>query len=216
LNISVILSGGTSSRFGSNTPKQYHIVHGKEVIGYVVEAIEKCPLNNKTIIVAATADMPRLTMTYGVECTEAGLSHNRSVKNGLDYIKSNYPHCKKVLFVDSCRPFISNETVLDFYELLDKYDAAFMAKHITDSLGCENDMFVERSPYFLIQKPEAFAFDLIYNCFSAESPATAIVQQLPNGAKIMKHFSTEHNLKITYPNDLTLAHNMMKQLSKED
>ena len=155
--------------------------------------------------------MERLSAAYGTECTVGGDTHNASVKNGLDHIKSNYPNCKKVLFADAARPFIASKTVDEYFDLLDDFDAVITAKRITDSLGCDAKQFVDRSPYYLIQKPEAFRFDMLYNNFSANSPTTAIVQQIPLNAKIKKNFTTEHNLKITYPSDLPLAEYMIRE-----
>ena len=211
MNISVILSGGTGARFENSLPKQYNALYGKEVIGHVANSLQQSSQSNKIIIVSAKKDMERLSAAYETECALAGNTHNASVKNGLDYIKCHYPDCEKVLFVDAARPFLASNTVDEYFSLLDNFDAVITTRHITDSLGCDDKQFVDRSPYYLIQKPEAFRFDILYNCFSPDSPATAIVQQLPLEAKIKKYFIAEHNLKITYPGDLPLAEYLMKE-----
>jgi len=209
MNISVILSGGSGARFGNSLPKQYSTLCGKEVISYVANSLKQSSLNNKTIIASAKEYTETLSAAYKIECAIGGDTHNSSAKNSLDYIKSHYPNCKKVLFADAARPFIAN--IDEYFTLLDNFDAVITAQRITDSLGCEGKQFVDRSPYYLIQKPEAFSFDLLYNCFSANSPATAIVQQLPSNAKIKKRFITGNNMKITYPSDLPLAEYLMKE-----
>ena len=206
MNISVVLSGGVGVRFGGNIPKQYRQICGKEIIKYVVEALSQ----HKIIIAAEKKDCERLAKEFSADVVHSGRSHNHTVKNALDYIKEHYPRCKKVLFADSCRPFISSVQVNEYYELLDDYSAVFTAKRITDSLGQDGQMYVERSPYFLIQKPEAFIFDDIYKNFHASSHTTAIVQQMPSDMKIKKYFVTGMNLKITYPEDLPLAEVLIK------
>ncbi|MDR2594979.1 MAG: 2-C-methyl-D-erythritol 4-phosphate cytidylyltransferase [Fibromonadaceae bacterium] len=211
MNVSVILSGGTGTRFGNDLPKQYSMLCGKEIIGYVANSLKQSSQSNKTLIVSAEKDMERLSAAYGTECTVGGDTHNASVKNGLDHIKSNYPNCKKVLFADAARPFLASNTVDEYFAMLDDFDAVITAKHITDSLGCDGKQFVDRSPYYLIQKPEAFCFEMLYNSFSANSSATAIVQQIPLNAKIKKNFITGYNLKITYPSDLPLAEYMIRE-----
>jgi len=211
MNISVILSGGTGTRFENNLPKQYSMLCNKEIIGYVANSLKLSSQSHKNLIVSAEKDIKRLSTTYGMECTIGGNTHNASVKNGLDYIKNHYPNCEKVLFADAARPFLTSKTIDEYFTLLDDFEAVITAKHITDSLGCDGKQFVDRSPYYLIQKPEAFHFNMLYNNFSANSPATAIVQQIPSTAKIKKNFTTEHNLKITYPNDLPLAEYLMKE-----
>ena len=205
MNISIILSGGTGLRFGGSVPKQYAQLCGREVIGHVIDAVVKCHLSDKTIIVATTDEIPRLTDDYGIECVYAGKEHNHSVKNGLDYIKTKYPDCKKVLFVDSARPLVTSSEMDNAFNLLDSFDAVCTARFITDSLGHNEKIYVERAEYFLIQKPEAFNFKMLYAHFSADSPTTAIIQQMPQNARLKKTFSDSFNLKITYPDDLSLA-----------
>jgi 2-C-methyl-D-erythritol 4-phosphate cytidylyltransferase len=210
VNISVILAGGTGVRFGNETPKQYQFLLGKEVIHYAVDALRAVKSNDKILIASAENDMQRLNTSYGVECVLAGNTHNRSIKNALDYIKINYPSCEKVLFLDSARPCINSDIVEEYFSILDTWVAVITAKHITDSLGCTDGQYTDRSLYFLIQKPEAFNFNAIYKYFDSESEYTAIVQHLPSTTKIYRHYSSDMNLKITYPHDIGLAEYLIK------
>lgn len=215
MNISVILSGGAGVRFRNEHPKQYQLLLGKEVIAYVVEAMKKSRLTDKIIIVAGKDEIPRMRQAYGVDCAEAGSTHNASARNGLEYIREHYPSCNKVLFADAARPFLTADSVDGHFRFLEKWDGVITAQHITDSLGLEGERFTDRTPYYLIQKPEAFNFELLYEHFSAESPATAIVQQMPQEAKIKNNFDVRQNLKITYPDDLHLAEYLMGLHLKE-
>ncbi|MDR0220520.1 MAG: 2-C-methyl-D-erythritol 4-phosphate cytidylyltransferase [Lachnospiraceae bacterium] len=203
MNISIILSGGSGLRFGSEKPKQYHILGGKEVIAYVVEAVSRSRLTDKTLIVASAP------LAYEADYAPSGKMHNDSVKSALDHIHAHYPECEKVVFLDAARPFVTGETVDKYYEFLDDYDAVITAQRITDSLGKEGVRFVDRTDYFLIQKPEAFRFALLYEHFAAESAKTAIVQQLPDEARVYNYFDYGLNLKITYPDDIIIAEELM-------
>jgi len=51
-NIGVILAGGVGSRFGSNIPKQYQKIGGKEIISYVIDAFKKSRLTDNIVIVS--------------------------------------------------------------------------------------------------------------------------------------------------------------------
>ena len=215
-NISIILSGGVGIRFGNEMPKQYQMLLGEEVIAYVVGALKQSTFTGRLLIVARTDDMERLKTAYGVDCAPAGETHNGSIKNALDYIQANFSVCANVLFVDAARPFLTADTVDKYYNFLKEYDGVITAQHITDSLGFKEEMFVDRSHYFLIQKPEAFRFAPLYSCFTRESSVTAIVQQMPPGSKIMKCFDIRQNLKITYPEDLSLAEHLMASRLKEN
>lgn len=210
MNISVILSGGVGVRFGDERPKQYQSLLGREIIEYVVDALKQSLSTDKTIIVSGKDDMQRLRAIYGVGCAEAGETHNASVKSGLDFVKAHYPACKRLLFVDAARPFLTAELVDEYFAMLDVHDAVITTQYITDSLGKADERFTDRSDYYLIQKPEAFRFDALYTCFSAEMLTTAIVQQLPPQADVYRRFGVRQNLKVTYPEDLPLAEYLMK------
>ena len=53
MNISLILSSGTGARFGSDLPKQYQLLAGKEVIAYSVEALKASKSVNGIVVIAA-------------------------------------------------------------------------------------------------------------------------------------------------------------------
>jgi 2-C-methyl-D-erythritol 4-phosphate cytidylyltransferase len=209
MNITVILSGGNGDRFGSDRPKQYHSLNGKEIIAYVFDAVQESGLTDKLLIVSEKR------LNYAAEYIKCGMTHSKSVKNALDFIHEYHPQCKNVLFLDAVRPFVTAKSIDRYFKLLKKYDAVIAVKHITDSLGRGGEWFVDRSNYYLIQKPEAFRFGILYVNFSSDSPVTAIVQQLPRDARVKKCFSKDLNLKITYPGDLPLAESLMKLHRKE-
>ena len=209
INAALILSGGSASRFGNGLLKQYRPLCGKEVIAYSVEAMKNSQAD-AIVIVCEPASAERLSETYGADCVAGGKSRNASLKNGLDFIKNNYPNCNKVLINEAARPFLTAELAGLYFNYLDKYDAVITAQHITDSLGCIGEAVTDRSRYYLIQAPEAFRFELLYRHFKADSPITATVQQLPPESSVMKHFEFKNNMKITYMDDLLLAEQLMK------
>jgi 2-C-methyl-D-erythritol 4-phosphate cytidylyltransferase len=210
MNISVILSGGSGTRFGGELPKQYCSLLGEEVVAYTVSAMKASTLTDRIVAVAQKEYMTRLNDIYDIDCTEAGDTHNESVNKGLSYIKDRYPGCKNVLFHDAARPFLKAELIDAYYGFLDEFDAVITARHITDSLGCEGETFVDRTPYYLIQKPEAFRLGILCESFSERSPATAIVQQIPRESRIKKYFEYGRNMKITYGEDMFIAEQLMK------
>ncbi|MDR3001301.1 MAG: 2-C-methyl-D-erythritol 4-phosphate cytidylyltransferase [Fibromonadaceae bacterium] len=201
MNVALILSGGTGTRFGSELPKQYQILAGKEVISYSIEALKK----ESIVIVTDKESIKRLSETYGVTCIEGGATRNESLKKGLDYIKVTYSICQKIFINEAARPFLTADLVDLYLKYLDGYDAVITAQYITDSLGRNGEVVTDRSEYYLIQAPEAFRFDLLYRYFKADSPITATVQQLPAERKVMRYFDFKRNIKITYKEDLQYA-----------
>ena len=210
MNITIILSGGAGERFGGEVPKQYALLDKQEVIAYPITSAQDSVKTDKIIVVAHETYAGRLTTQYGIECTRGGRTHNESVKNALDYIAENEYDCENIVFLDAARPFVTAKIIDKYFELLSDHDAVITAQHITDSLGKVGEQFVEREDYFLIQKPEAFAFHLLYKYFDAASPVTAIIQQIPAEAKLYKCFDVKQNMKLTYPNDIKIAEQLLE------
>lgn len=211
INLSAILAGGIGKRFNSSTPKQYMQLCGEDVIFYAIRALKQSSKSDQLVVVANDPYREYLRKKYNVRCVEGGQTHNRSVKNLLDYVKVNYPDCEKILFADSVRPLITSKLADLYFDLLDSYEAVITAPEITDSLGKVGEQFVDRTDYFLIQKPEAFQFEKLYRCFCGDSEMTAIVQQMPRDTNIKRYDQFPINLKITYPHDLMLAELLLQR-----
>ena len=142
-------------------------------------------------------------------CIEGDSSRNGSLHNGLAYIRKNFPACRNIFITEAARPFLTAAIVDLYYDFLEDYDAVITASHITDSLGREGEDVTNRSEYYLIQAPEAFRFDALYNHFSRDSSITATVQQLPENRNVMKYYDFKPNIKITYPEDLAYAEHLL-------
>lgn len=215
-NIGVILSGGSGSRFGGKVPKQYCILNGREVIRYTIEALRQSDMIQEIVIVMDQKEyLENSLQIHSVHRIIGGDTRNASLYHALTYIKMKWPDCEKVLIHEAARPFLKKEIVDTYLEKLDTVDAVITTQHITDSLGRTGQHVVDRNEYYLIQAPEAFRFQLLYENFSPESTITATSQQLPEGAAVEHYYDFENNMKITYPKDLYLAEHCMR-MEKED
>lgn len=210
MNIGLILSSGEGRRFGGNIPKQYCKLVGKQVISYSIEAMKQCEDLDKIYVICNQSYVEELSKLYNVECIVGGESRNKSLGNGLERIKKDYPLCEKVFIQEAARPFVTQEIVSQYLNLLNEHDAVITTKKITDSLGSVNQWHVNREEYFLVQAPEAFRFPLLYKYFDEESEITATSQQLPEDSKVYCNYEFSNNMKITYGQDLQLAEMMMK------
>jgi 2-C-methyl-D-erythritol 4-phosphate cytidylyltransferase/2-C-methyl-D-erythritol 2,4-cyclodiphosphate synthase len=209
MNIAVLMSAGVGRRFGEETPKQYQLIGGRQVISYVIDTIRKAKTIDKLLIVANMEYKDLIHNTYGAEFVEGGKERNNSLRNALEYIKRNYP-CKKIIVLDAVRPLIKAEVIDSFIDSLDKHMVVATAKKVTDSLGCYDMHTVDRDRYYLLSSPEAFDFDLIYDKMDGNSPLVEVIQQFPEGIDTYLYFDYINNFKITYKQDLRLAELMLK------
>lgn len=210
MNAGIVLAGGTGERFGGKTSKQYCLLDGKEVISFAIDALKKSKSIDKVIVVAKEQFLDRLQSTYGITAIQGGSSRNASLKNALDYIKQNF-NCDRIIILEAARPMITSEIVDGYIQKLDEYDSVITGQRIVDSLGCLHTHTANRADYYLIQAPEAFKFDMLYENFKSDSPLTATNQQMPENSTLYINFDFVNNNKITYFADLayceTLMHN---------
>lgn len=212
MNVGIVLAGGVGRRFGSDLPKQYQTINGKEVLFYSIDALEKSKAINKIVVVAQNEYANGIKQSNpDVEVVEGGNTRNVSLYNALTFIKNNYC-CDKVIILEAARPMISTQIVDDYIKRLDRADAVITGQKIVASLGCYTMHTVDRENYYLIEAPEAFRFDLLYNNFDKDSKTiTATNQHLPPNSKLDINFDFANNVKITYFADLKYCEKLMKE-----
>lgn len=199
-NVGVILSGGSGKRAGTTIPKQYCKVKDKMVIEYVIDAFKKSKLID-AIIIAADQTYYEYIEKYDCILVEGGKERKDTINNVLEYVKSSSIECEKIIFHDSARPLIKSEYLDECIQLLDEYESVITTSKITDSLGCISGENVARENYFLIQTPEAFVFQTLYNNFDVKQEYTAIVQYLKDKSRVYNNYNLTDNMKITYSSD---------------
>ena len=209
MNIGVILAAGDSKRFGGYMHKQYLKLNGVEVVGYSIKAMKACDDIDEIILVVDDEEFVSqyIAKKYEVKCICGGDTRNVSIYKAISYVKQNYA-CDKIVFHDSVRPLVNSSRFSDIICQLDEYDAVVTADEINDALVNINYDGVQRSNYKLIQSPEGFRFDKVVG-FNADSEALAIVSQV-GAAKIKTIKSDVFNMKITYPEDLFIAEQLMR------
>lgn len=209
MNIAMILSGGVGKRFGAPTPKQYQDLFGKAVVDYVVEAALSSSKVDRVLVVCAEEYFDRFKQKYDLDICQGGAERNISFMNGMKYIKERYD-CKKLMVFDAMRPFVTKELIDLYMDKLDEYEVVATCQRIVDSLGCLDFLECDRSRYYILQSPEAFRFDLIYNHFNPDSPLVEAYQQLPEGTTLYRYFDFPDNYKLTYHHDLDFMKMYMK------
>ncbi len=216
-NVGIVLAGGIGSRFQGDKPKQYYLIHGKEMISYSIEAFQNAKSIDAVLVVLNEEEYKnqRIQKNYGVETVMGGKTRNESLKNAMEYIKVKYPTCQKIIENNAACP-LTTPTVIDRYmELLDEYDFVQTTFPITDALGSYKTRVVDREDYFLIQAPDAYRFSLLYQHFDEKHPNGHPAVQLPESSKGFNYFDYGVNFKVTYPEDIAIAEMLMDRIKKQ-
>lgn len=206
-NIAIILAGGIGSRFEGDKPKQYYLINGKEMIEYSIEAFQKSSEIDEIVIVLDKDEFceGRIKEKYNVHTVCGGKTRNESFGNALKYIKCKFPQCEKIIENNAACPLLKYKKVDEYLKLLDEYDYVHTTFKITDALGSFKDKSVNREDYYLIQSPDAYRFNLLYQYYASDSIITHPAQQLPVDSKGYNYFDYGTTFKVTYPEDLEIA-----------
>lgn len=214
-SIGIILSGGIGRRFKGDKPKQYYQINGKKMIQYSIDAFKNSKkIDDFVVVVEDEYQKNELSKEYSVKTVVGGKTRNHSLKNALDYINFYYPECEKIIENNAACPMITPKIIDDILTLLDNYDYVQCTYKITDALGSYTNRIVNREDYFLIQSPDAYHFKMLYDCFDPEHPIGHPAVQLPANATGYNYFDFIPNIKVTYPEDLVIVEQLLKNKSE--
>lgn len=225
-NIAVILASGTGARFESKIPKQFVKLAGKPVIQYTLETFEKC-INIDEIYV--------ITKDEYIDFVSELVNKNEFKKvskilcGGKERYDSTWSainaaplHDCNLIIHDAVRPFISEKTINDCISALAKHNAVDVVVDAVDTIVKVDGHFIKEIPnrnqLKRGQTPQAFKKNTLKNAYDlflkdpnkiASDDCGIVLKYLPN-EPIYTVMGAESNFKLTHPQDLYLADNLIK------
>ncbi len=230
MNIAVILAGGSGSRIGSDTPKQFIEVNGKKVIEYSIEAFEHHPLIDEILIVCKSGYIDQLNnlvkknryqkvvnvIAGGKERYQSSICAMNACENDNDIL----------LFHDAARPLISKRIIDDCLEAMTRYDAVTVAVDTTDTIYISDQTghivdIPMRKTLKNAQTPQCFRRFVIHKAYLKALQDTAfmptddcsVVHKYLPDTRIHMVMGDTTNIKITYPEDIDFFKKLLNQNS---
>ena len=210
-------AAGNGFRFGSGTPKQYSLLHGKPVLQHSIERLASSLPLAMTFVVLAPEDpwfddaMPAQSDVTVLRC--GGESRAASICNALACL-SDIADDAWIVVHDAVRPCVAPESVSRLRsELADDRVGGLLAIPVSGTLKrAGNDgrtVHTEaRDGLWRAQTPQMFRYGVLREAFArpgaehAPDEADAVTAM---GLKPRLVPGTATNIKITYPEDLILA-----------
>jgi 2-C-methyl-D-erythritol 4-phosphate cytidylyltransferase len=223
----IIVAGGTGSRMGSSTPKQFLLLNDKPILYYTLKVFLEAYEDVQIILVLpeeytelgreiidAYFDYSRIQITSGVK------TRFHSVKNGLALADK-----ESIIFVhDAVRCLVTIDLIHRCFENALKTGSAVPALRSKDSVRLlnekENDNEVlERSKVVFIQTPQTFHSRILVPAFEIDykerfTDEATVVEAF--GLKISLIEGEESNIKITRPIDLFVAEKLLTEKKKNE
>lgn len=217
-NIAIILSGGVGKRFGNDVPKQYLDINGKPCIDYVISSAKNSKLVDKIILVIDEQYIKlSKEINDDIEIIKNGETRYYSLKNAFDFIKIKYPECENIIILQAVSPLFTSNLIDLYLQKLEDNDCVITCRKLTGEIGNvdDYDMVFDRDKYFLMESPEAFKFNKLYDNFNPEFNSSELAYQLPKNSKKYLYFDFPQNIKITFPYELELCKIILKNQEKD-
>ncbi len=227
MEYAIIVAGGSGSRMGRDTPKQFLEVAGLPILMHTIKQFYRYSPQIQILLVLPDDQLntwEQLCNTHQfqipVKTVPGGKSRFQSVRNGLDAIATADG---LVAIHDGVRPFVPVSVIRKSFEVAREKGNAIAAVALKDSIRQVNvkglTQSADRSQFRLIQTPQTFQLHLIKQAFlQPESMAftdDATVAEA-NGNVIHLIEGDYRNIKITTPDDLYYAESLVMFVQKEE
>lgn len=212
----LIVAGGTGSRIGTKTPKQYQKISN---ISVLEQSIITFSSSNKLSQIRLVCDPDHaewvhdLILRYSLPpFSLCGNTRKESVYNGLKDF-SNLKSEDIILIHDAARPLVSLTDIEDVACAADRDGAATLAIPVADSLVRGDGSSVDRADLWSVQTPQAFRYGLIrkaHDQFADNQDFTddaGIVRAIGHPVTLVP--GNRRNFKITTPDDFHMAKDLI-------
>ncbi|NFN05436.1 2-C-methyl-D-erythritol 4-phosphate cytidylyltransferase [Clostridium botulinum] len=214
----IVVAGGKGKRMRTVQSKQYLNLNGKPILYYTIKSFLDCNLVDNIILVVPSHEIDYCEMEI---LEKNSLKVNKIVAGGDERYDSVYNGLIEakgsdiVLIHDGVRPFVSKETIENAIKYAEEYGAAAPGVMPKDTIKIiDNNRFSidtpNRSHLISVQTPQAFKFDLIYDCHKKIknenvniTDDTMVAEYFGNKVYIYQGEYT--NIKITTPEDLIIG-----------
>ena len=217
----VIVAGGSGSRMGSETPKQFLPIGNAPILMHTIKRFFTSNELVNIVLVLPQEQIERwhqLCEKYSFSIphliVSGGKNRFQSVRNGLNSIGVNEG---LVAIHDGVRPFISKRIIEETFAVAEQKGNAVAAVGLKDSIRLidkKGNKSVQREDYMIIQTPQTFKISQIRDAFHK-----ADTDQFTDDASVAEAagYSIElvdgsyENIKITTPEDLAMAEAILKK-----
>ena len=224
----LIVAGGTGKRLGANIPKQMLPVAGTPILAHTIQRfLDSDPELSVCVVLHASllpdwdgfraahfalADHARMHVCAG------GKERTDSVHGGLRYLQEIGLDLRGwVAIHDGVRMFARSQMIQRGYAAAARQGNAVAGVPVKSSLRrltAKGSMAIDRSEFFHVQTPQIFSLGEILACYD-QAPEGKFTDDASLaeacGMKVHLFEGSYENIKITTPEDLDLAEQLLKK-----
>ena len=226
MNTAIIVAAGQGKRFGGEKPKQFIEIQGKPLLIHTLEKFENCPAVDEIIVVLPASEVLEHQKTVEnfklkkiKKIVSGGKSRAESVLNGLNAIDDSV---EVVAVHDGARPLVSVESITQTIEKAHETGAACLVGKITDTIKEVKDgkivKTIDRQNLRRAQTPQCFRYEMLKRAFAEIKIDETVTDECFLAEKLGIEVSIveggAQNIKVTTPEDLFFAENLLKEQTK--
>jgi len=223
MNTAIIVAAGQGKRFGSKKPKQFLEIHGKPLIIHTLQKFDDCPAIDEIILVLSFDKIETFNQTIAkfnikklTKIVAGGKSRAESVLNGLKSIDNQV---EIVAVHDGARPLVSVEEISQTVKRAKETGAACLVARVTDTIKEVKDekivKTIDRSKLRRALTPQCFRYEILKRVFAENVINETITDECSLAEKLGIEISivegSTQNIKITTPEDLIFARDLLKE-----
>lgn len=214
----IIVAGGSGSRMGSATPKQFLELLGLPILMHTLRKFEQSVPEGEILLALPKKEQDKwksLCEKHRFETphqiVNGGKTRFHSVQNALEKVSRN----SLVAIHDGVRPLVLEKVVKSCLKAAEVHGAAIPTLPMQDSIRklTENgSQIAKRSQFVLVQTPQCFQSEIILKAYQQNYS-----DHFTDDASVLEHLGHEvhliegnkENIKITTPEDLIVAEALM-------
>jgi len=227
MNYLIIAAGGNGKRIGLNQNKIFAVLNNQPLIYWTLKIFENNQIIDKIIISARKEDIKKINAIIKkhqfkkiLTVIEANNLRQGSTFKALKWLKLKADKKDLVGIHNAVNPFVSEKEISQVYNAAKEYKAALLACFAKDTVKISNEEnIVEFTPRRLFswyaQTPQVANFGDLWEAFvKAEKDKfigtddTQLLERIGIKARIVP--CSYLNFKITYPEDLIMAREVLK------
>lgn len=227
--VAIVPAAGAGKRLGLGINKAFAMLQGAPLLVHCLHMLQETELVERAIVVLAPTEVEdgkKLLASYQKQyftglpfvVVAGGKERQDSVMNGLAEVTEQECY---VAVHDGARPFAGKEVFARTLAVAKEYGAAIAAVPVKDTIKVVDAAGVVtatpvRSSLVAVQTPQIFEVGLLKKAYAylANNPANvtddaSVVERL--GHRVVVAMGRYENIKITTPEDLVFADNMLKK-----
>jgi len=231
-SVALIPAAGVGKRMGATLNKQYLLLNGLPIVARTIAVFEQSPLIDAIYLIIPEEEIPYCQEHVVDACgfrkiaaiVPGGRERQNSVINGLRAMRGDVSDSDVVLIHDGVRPLVTETMLSDSITAARTQDGAVVAVPVKDTIKIACNGIIQSTPpresLWQAQTPQAFRFDKIFKAhLTAEADgflATDDASLLERDGGALRIIPGDYrNIKITTPEDLTLAVAFLAAMERE-